>query len=128
MVTQRKYIGNADDGIKHIIPLLSQIMSAPFATAYPPLIDASINAVEAVLVNVWPRVAYHRGEILQGLVICWCRIEAEGMNSKDLQRIQTNIQRIVNLITEILKKDLEVADEYQILINSDGRLRDLFIV
>ena len=84
--------------------------------------------MEAVIVSVWPRVAYHRGEILEGLVICWCRIEADGKHSKDLKKIQANIQNTIKLLTEILKRDIEIANEYQALINSDARLRDLLLV
>lgn len=110
--------------------MLSQILSAPFATAYPPLLEASVHAMDAVIVHVWPRVAYHRGEILEGLIICWCRIqgEEEERQSTELLRIQTNIHRTVKLVTAILKPDVNVLEEYQTLIDADRRLQNLLIV
>lgn len=114
--------------LKHIIPLLSQVLSAPFATAYPPLLEASVHAIDAVVVNIWPRVAYHRGEILEGLIICWCRIHDEETQSKELQRIQTDIHHTVELVTAILKTNIDVAEEYQALIDSDRRLQNLLLV
>lgn len=112
---------------KHIIPLLSQILSAPFATTYPPLLKTSIHAIDAVVVNTWPRVAYHRGEILEGLVVCWCRIQEEETKSKELQRIQADIRRTMKLVTAILKANINVTEEYQTLIDSDRRLQNLLI-
>ncbi|MCJ1463434.1 hypothetical protein MMC07_002041 [Pseudocyphellaria aurata] len=114
--------------VKHIIPLLSHIMSAPFATAYPPLLTASVHAIDAVVVNVWPRVAYHRGEILEGLVICWGRIHGEEAPSRELEGIQTHIHRTVKLVTAILKTDMDVTEEYQRLIDADHRLQQLLLV
>ena len=96
--------------------------------AYPPLLKASVHAIDAVVVNVWPRVAYHRGELLEGLLICWCRIQGEVTQSKELQRIQAGIHHTVKLVTEILRVDINVAEEYQTLIDSDRRLQTLLIV
>lgn len=114
-----------------MIPLLAQVLSAPFATAYPPLLEASVHAIDAVVVNVWPRVAFHRGEILEGLVVCWCRIQGEEERQSDeeqLQRIQTDIHRTVKLVTAILKTDMDVTEEYRTLIDADRRLQNLLIV
>lgn len=64
-----------------ILPLLTAILTAPFATACPPLLLAALAAlaaVETVVLVGWPRVGYHRGEILKGLVGCWLRVEQEG--------------------------------------------------
>lgn len=114
--------------LKRIIPLLSQVLSAPFAIAYPPLLKASVHAIDAVLINVWPRVAYHRGELLEGLLVCWCRIQGEVTQSRELQRIQAGIQHTVTLFTAILRMDIKVTEEYQTLIDSDRRLQTLLKV
>lgn len=81
--------------------------------------------MDAVIANVWPRVAYHRGEILEGLVVCWCRIQGEETQSEDLGRIQTDLHRTVRLVTAILKMDMDVTEEYQTLLDSDPRLYSL---
>lgn len=82
-----------------------------------------------MIVNVWPRVAYHKGEILEGLVICWRKIEEEGKYSQELQKIQVDIQQTIKLMNAILNgSNLELAEEYQTLRNSDSRLQKLLII
>lgn len=80
------------------------------------------------MVNDWPRITNHRGEVLRGLTICWCRIKDEETKSKGLRKVQESIERSVRLLTLLAKKDVDVAAEYQMLIDCDYRLRDLLII
>lgn len=80
------------------------------------------------MVNDWPRITNHRGEVLRGLTICWCRIKDEETKSKGLRKVQESIERSVRLLTLLTKKDVDVAAEYQMLIDCDYRLRDLLII
>ena len=114
--------------LKHIIPLISANLAAPFATAYPPLLQVSVQAMEAVIVNDWPRISYYRGEILRGLTICWCRIKDKEIISRELAEVQISVQRVSKLLTFVLREEIDVADEYRILIDSDDQLRDLLVV
>lgn len=110
------------------MPLLSAILSAPFATAYPPLLLGALDAIGTVVVTDWPRVVYHRGEILKGLVICWCKIEEEDEQSKELERVRAKIRECVTLLNGVLKCKIDVEAEYQPLIESDNRLEQLLVV
>lgn len=114
--------------LKHILPLLTGILAAPFATAYPPLLQASVKAVQTIIIADWPRIAHHRGEILKCVTICWCRIGDEEAQSQELNEVREGIKQAVQLLTCVVTRDVKVAEEYQTLINSDGRLRDLLIV
>ncbi len=80
------------------------------------------------MANDWPRITNHRGEVLRGLTICWCRIKDEETKSKGLRKVQESIERSVRLLTLLTKKDVDVAAEYQMLIDCDYRLRDLLII
>ena len=88
--------------------------------------------MEAIIVNDWPRISYHRGEILKGLTVCWCRIKdqgevSKGKVSKELEKVQESIEKAVRLLTSVLKTDVDVVEEYRILVDSDVRLRDLLV-
>lgn len=92
----------------------------------------------------WPRVGYHRGEILKGLVGCWLRVEEEGEGEgraegrdegreeakrmEELQGVKDGIRRCVKLLTAVLEKKLDVGGEYRLLVESDGRLGGLLVV
>ena len=117
----------ADATIKHILPLLTDILVAPFATAYPPLLQASIKAITTIIVVCWPRIAYHRGEILKGLTICWCRVVDEKAQSPELKEVQESIEQAVQLLTCITTRNVDIVKENQALIDSDSRLRVLLV-
>ena len=72
-------------------------------------------------------MAYHRGEILEGLIVCWCRIEEEELLSVELKMVKDYIERIVKIFTAVLKESINVEEEYKMLVDSDGRLRGLLI-
>lgn len=118
-------LGIANSSLKHMLPLLSEILSAPFATAYPPLLQASLQAIQVLVVIIWPRVKYHRSELLEGLAICWLSIEDEATQSEYLQIIQANIKLTVKLVTSILRDDSNVVESYRKLIDCDNRLQNL---
>ena len=112
---------------QHILPLLSDMLSAPFATAYPPLLQVALQAVETIIVTDWPRMAYHRGEVLKGLVLCWCRIEDEKDCPAELKIVQRQIKHSVKLLTAVLKRELDTEPEYKLLVESDDRLEQLLV-
>lgn len=118
-------LGIANGSLKHIFPLLSEILSRPFATAYPPLLQISLQAIQVLVVIIWPRVKYHRSKLLEGLAICWLSIEDEATQSEYLHRIQANIKHTVKLVTSVLTVNSNVAEDYQRLIDCDSRLQNL---
>ncbi len=99
----------------------------------------------------WPRVGYHRGDILKGLVGCWLRVEEEGegegrdegwgegkgreeggkeeaKRKGELRDVKDGIRRCVKLLTAVLQREVDVGGEYRLLVESDGRLRGLLVV
>jgi tRNA nucleotidyltransferase (CCA-adding enzyme) len=97
--------------------------------------------METVVLVDWPRVGYHRGEILKGLVGCWLRVEEEGegegreeggkeeaKRKGELRDVKDGIRRCVKLLTAVLVKEVDVGGEYRLLVESDGRLGGLLVV
>ncbi|MCJ1461368.1 hypothetical protein MMC28_011750 [Mycoblastus sanguinarius] len=115
--------------LRHFLPLLSANLASPFPTAYPPLIRASVRALKAVMVNGWQRIAIHRGEILRGLTVCWCRIVGQDKESEELKETQERVEEAVRVLTSLIKSDVNISigEEYQTLIENDGRLQELLI-
>lgn len=118
-------LGIANLSLEHIFPLLSDILSGPFATAYPPLLQTSLQAIQILVVIIWPRVKHHRLKLLEGLAICWLNIEDEAVQSECLHRIQANIKYTVKLVTSVLRVNSSVAADYRRLIDCDSRLQNL---
>lgn len=114
--------------LQHILPLLSEIFTNPFATAYPPLLLAALHVIRSVIIHCWPRIAHHRIEIIKGLGFCWCKIlEDDKERSSDISQIQTEVKNSVRLLTAVLKREIDVAAEYRLLTRSDCRLTELLV-
>ncbi|KAL9124286.1 MAG: hypothetical protein Q9217_006372 [Psora testacea] len=111
--------------LKHVLAILSAIMANPFGTAYPPLLAISVKALQNIITTVWPRVEYHRGEILKALTVCWLRIEDDGNDSTVLEEIRRDIEDTTQMLTALLSRSLDVADECHLLVESDCRLQAL---
>lgn len=111
--------------LKDLLPLISAALTAPFATVYPPLLEAALQTLRAIIVNGWPRVAFHRGEILEGLVICWCKVKNEETPIPELLGIKEDIEDISRAVMQLLKDDEDAPDEIQMLRDSGPRLKAL---
>ena len=93
--------------------------------SYFPLLKAAVQAFNAVIVNDWPRITHHRGDILEGLIVCWCNLQEEESMSADLKNALDSVECTLRLLTAVSKNDVDVEKEYRVLIDGDGRLRDL---
>ena len=115
----------ADARFKHVLPLLIGILAAPFGTAYAPLLQAAVKAIQTIIVIDWPRISHHRGEILRGITTCWCRIGEDEVQSEELKEVRKSIEKAVQLLTCVVTGSVKVVEEYANLVDSDSRLRDL---
>ncbi|KAL8799824.1 MAG: hypothetical protein Q9182_005619 [Xanthomendoza sp. 2 TL-2023] len=114
--------------LKDILPIITGTLTSPFATAAPTLLMATLGCLKAVIVNGWPRVRAHRGEMLEGLVTCWIRIADEDEIGEDLCRVKAEVAEVWRAVVEILKGDEEVEAEMRMLRECDNRLETLFAV
>ncbi|KAL8793699.1 MAG: hypothetical protein Q9195_003748 [Heterodermia aff. obscurata] len=116
--------------LQQIVPLLSAVLSDPFATAYPPLLLAALQAIQSVIIIDWSRMEYHGGEILRSLIICWCKIlqDEDTARPSSLGQVKAEIKHNIGLLTAVLKRDTDVAVEYRMLKENDGRLEELLAI
>ncbi|KAL8764706.1 MAG: hypothetical protein Q9209_007917 [Squamulea sp. 1 TL-2023] len=114
--------------LKDLLPIISTTLIAPFATAYPPLLHAAVQLLRAMIVNGWPRLAFHRVEILEGLVICWCRIQDEDKPTTALLAVKRNIEDVLRVVVQLLSSDEEMQKDLQMLRETDSRLETILKV
>ncbi|CCC11066.1 unnamed protein product [Sordaria macrospora k-hell] len=59
-----------------IIPMLSTILTDPFASLHQPTLLSAIRALQAVLATCWPRIPNSpwQDEIINSLVLCWLNL------------------------------------------------------
>ncbi|KAI9730413.1 MAG: hypothetical protein M1834_005923 [Cirrosporium novae-zelandiae] len=113
--------------LKVLLPLLSDILAAPFATAYPPLLLTTAKTLKTIILNDWPRITFHEGELLRGLTVCWCKLKEDNMDDKDRQKAQEDIKGTVALLINATGGHERFQSIRDTLINEDDRLKDLFL-
>lgn len=114
--------------LKEVVPMLSGVLSEPFALSNVPLCLTGVRALHAVITNGWPRMEGWRGEILKGLSLLWIRIEEEGKDKEGVEDLRIKMRATVQLLDAALKqsgKDGLAADAVM-LIEADDTIAGLF--
>ncbi|KAI9783425.1 MAG: hypothetical protein M1816_001399 [Peltula sp. TS41687] len=114
--------------LKYIIPLLSDILAAPFGTASPPLLLSAIRTVHVIILNDWPRLTACRAEILRGLTFCWCRIAEEDKQTEPLEEVKSALKDAYRLLRAAIKDEVDLTPEIEILVRSEEHVRELLEV
>ncbi|KAF2496720.1 tRNA nucleotidyltransferase [Lophium mytilinum] len=124
------------DAVKHLqrlLPMLSDTLSEPLGVAYPPLLEQAARAMQSVMLNAWPRISVHRGEVVRGLVVCWVRIcESEELAEKGkvegLEGVKRELKAAAEMLVKVVETDEEIDFKSEVsgLVEADERVRGLF--
>lgn len=118
------------DSVKHIsfvLSMLSSILTHPFVTASPPLLLSSVKALQAVVLNTWPRMQVHKTEVLKCVTVPWIRMQEEGVGGVGFGKVKEECRVVVEMLKDALRVDADVLEkEIGELIKVDTRLEGLF--
>ena len=97
------------------------------------LLLAATKALQAFILNAWPRVHVYRGEIVKGLVQCWIALcdfhdaaAAEGM-WEGMQALREALKQSVGILRAAVEREIpEFREECALLVEVESRLRELF--
>jgi hypothetical protein len=81
--------------------------------------------MQTIILNDWERIEYYHGEILMGILECWCVIKAEGCRSVDLDRLCETLRADVELLRVAIGIDSVVVQDMDTLLQGDTRLQNL---
>lgn len=110
--------------IKHVLPMLSTVLSNPFGHAHPSSLLAATNALQSVILNGWPRMAVNKGEVLRGITLCWLHIHGE--QSGELEAVRKELRKTVLMLKDAVGPDHGLQIDFRALSDADPRLADLF--
>jgi tRNA nucleotidyltransferase (CCA-adding enzyme) len=120
------------DSVKHLqslVPLLSGILAEPLGLAYSPLMVAAAKGLQSVMLNAWPRISVHRGDVVRGVSFAWMRCAEEG-GKEGVEKVQKEVKEVVGMLDAVMRADASVRDtwedERKELVEADGRLGSLF--
>ena len=109
--------------LKFILPMLSETLCHPLADAQPEALVAAAKAMQAVILNGWPRMGVHRGEVLKGLTFCW--LKAEGQEGDVFVELRGQIREAVAMLRAAVGKEVDFDADCKALVEAEPRLNGL---
>jgi hypothetical protein len=107
--------------------MLSSILTHPFVTASPPLLLSSIKALQAIILNTWPRMHVHKTEVLKCVTVPWIRMREEQVKGDDFDKIKEECKVVIEMLRGALQEHVdEFQEDVEELIKVDARLAGLF--
>jgi tRNA nucleotidyltransferase (CCA-adding enzyme) len=96
------------ESVKHlpnVTPLLSIILQEPFILGHKPLALSTLNALQAVMLNAWPRIPAHRGAIMMGLCLCWSRCveEQKTLDEHDTGAVRKQLRETAAMLDAVMQ-------------------------
>jgi len=105
--------------------MLANVLSAPFATAYPPLLLQGALALQALLLNAWPQMTKYRGEVMRGVSVLWCQLNDDNLHGGVYDDIRAELQGVVQLLKAVLSNNPSALLEIDTLIEENEVLAGL---
>ena len=109
--------------LKYTLPMLTETLSHPLSTAKMPMLSSAVEALQSVILNGWPRIVEHRGEVLKGLTLCWLKLE--GPIEGDATALRQQLQETVQLLNAAIGDRCDFSADCVVLTGADGRLKTL---
>lgn len=124
------------NSVKHLqssITLLSNILAEPLGLTYPPLMNAAAKGIQAVILNAWPRIQVHQGEVVRGVCLAWIRCyEEEEKGTQGITEVVNELKKVCSMLDAVyeaevdeLSKEVWQRDKEE-LVRVDARLAGMF--
>jgi hypothetical protein len=91
--------------LPNLVPLLSAMLQEPFIISHETLTTSTLKALQAVMLNAWPRIPGHRGAIMMGLCMCWerCLNEVIALEERQVTEVKTQLQETVAMLNAVME-------------------------
>jgi tRNA nucleotidyltransferase (CCA-adding enzyme) len=110
--------------LQHLLPMLSDSLNQAAKTKQRDLLISTLQALQAVIFNAWPRLLEHRVEVMKGLTVSWLVLE-EGGTGVDDGAVKELMVETVRILHAAMGENQVFVDECKALVEADGRLAGL---
>lgn len=92
---------------QRLLRLFSTTLSDPFVTEYPPLICATVEALNATLVNCWPRssITGYISQVLHTISLCWLNLQSSQLPTQVRDQTSAHLKRTSNLLQALWSRE-----------------------
>jgi hypothetical protein len=114
--------------LKDILPIISTVLTDPFAPSKPSLLLAGLRCLQSLILNAWPRVREegYRIEIVKALVMCWRTVTEEGKEGEGLEAVKDEIKNTGRLLVEAVGREVDMKEELGPLFEVEGSVEEVF--
>ncbi|KAK7745576.1 hypothetical protein SLS62_009753 [Diatrype stigma] len=118
--------------LKHLIPMVTEIITEPFGTQYPPGLSAAIRLLHAILRTCWPRIPHYSNDIIKALMICWLNVEEEDSFPGDdghpgAAELEAELTKAADMLSAVMRAaDIDMYERVSPLIKTEPHLGKLF--
>ncbi|GAB1319043.1 hypothetical protein MFIFM68171_09253 [Madurella fahalii] len=119
--------------LKDLIPMLSTIMTDPFASAAPATLLSAIKTLQTVLANCWPRIpgSLWQDEIINALVLCWLHLAGQDDSIPDTEGFRSLLEQELlsssKALAAVLRTgSIDLAEHVAPLVSKEPALARLF--
>jgi len=109
--------------LKYTLPMLTEALSHPLQLEQTATLLTAVVALKAVILNDWPRMSEHHGEMLKGLTLGW--LNQEGKSGEGVKRLKAEMRTAVNMLRSALGPEAGFESDCETLVAADKRLRGL---
>ncbi|KAL7785239.1 hypothetical protein V8C37DRAFT_413039 [Trichoderma ceciliae] len=115
--------------LQSLVRLFSTTLSDPFVMAYPPLVYATIEALNATLVNCWPRFSSpgYIDQVLHTVSLCWLNLKSSQLPTEDIDQISIRLIRTSTILQSLWSREASgPIEELAAVLQKEPRLVELF--
>lgn len=96
---------------------------------YPPLVSSTTEALNATLVNCWPRFSSpgYIDQVIHTISLCWLNLKSSQLPSEDVDQISAHLTRTSTILQSLwVRKDSGPIEGLTAALQKEPRLVDLF--
>ncbi|KAK3944819.1 mitochondrial CCA tRNA nucleotidyltransferase [Diplogelasinospora grovesii] len=119
--------------LKDLVPMLSEIMTDPFAPLSPTVLLSAVRALQVVVLMCWPRFITPdqpcADNVLEAVVVCWLNVTDADAGQPNAEEVQNKLRETAKLLSAIYNKTASGSsggDVFKVLVDKEPRLASLF--
>ncbi|KAL7897949.1 hypothetical protein HDV63DRAFT_404302 [Trichoderma sp. SZMC 28014] len=115
--------------LQNLLRLFASTLSDPFVMGYPPLVSSTTEALNAALVNCWPRFSSpgYIDQVIHTISLCWLNLKSSQLPAEDVEKISAYLTRTSTILQSLwVREGSGPIEGLTAALQKEPRLVDLF--
>jgi hypothetical protein len=111
--------------LQYLLPILTETLSHPLAEAQVETLVSATRALQAVVLNGWPRMVEYRGEVLKGLTFAWVNVHA--LEDAEVETLRKEMKEAVKMLRYAVAEKVDFDVDCKKLTEADLQVEGLLM-